>query len=182
MTPIRRLTITRTASGMPGSKSTARLMAGPLVIPCRIGRSGIVHDKREGDGATPAGTWRMGGGFFRADRVNRPNVAMGIRPLRRDDGWCDDASNFQYNRWVRLPFTGSHETMWMHEPSYDIVLVLDHNQSPRVRGRGSAIFFHLTRTSEAGSSAGTAGCIAISAADMRRLLPRLAHDCRMVIR
>jgi L,D-peptidoglycan transpeptidase YkuD (ErfK/YbiS/YcfS/YnhG family) len=161
-------------------------MAGPLVIPCRIGHSGIVHDKREGDGATPAGTWRIGGGFFRADRVNRPNVAMGIRPLRQDDGWCDDANNFQYNRWVRLPFTGSHETMWMHEPSYDIVLVLDHNQSPRVRGRGSAIFFHLTNADKNGSnprnSTGTAGCIAISPADMRRLLPRLAHDCRMVIR
>ncbi len=69
--------------------------------------------------------------------------------------------------------------MWMKEPSYDIVLVLDHNQSPRVRGRGSAIFFHLTNTR---SSTGTAGCIAISPADMRRLLPRLARDCRMVIR
>jgi len=161
-------------------------MAGSLVIPCRIGRSGIVHDKREGDGATPAGTWRIGGGFFRADRLTRPHVAMGIRPLRRDDGWCDDADNFQYNRWVRLPFAGGHETMWMDAPSYDIVLVLDHNQTPRVRGRGSAIFFHLTKTDTARNSQGnntsTAGCIAISRADMRRLLPRLAHDCRMVIR
>jgi len=179
MTPIRRLTITRTASG---SKSSARLMAGLLVIPCRIGRSGIVHDKREGDGATPAGTWRIGGGFFRADRVSRPNVAMGVRPMRQDDGWCDDADNFQYNRWVRLPFTASHETMWMDAPSYDIVLVLGHNQTPRVRGRGSAIFFHLTTADTARSSGPTAGCIAISRADMRRLLPRLAHDCQMVIR
>ena len=38
-------------------------------IPCAIGKGGIVTDKREGDGGTPIGVWRMESVHYRADRV-----------------------------------------------------------------------------------------------------------------
>ena len=45
------------------------------------------------------------------------------------------------------------------------------------RGRGSAIFFHLARP----GLTPTAGCVAIAAADMRKLAPRLARGATMRI-
>jgi L,D-peptidoglycan transpeptidase YkuD (ErfK/YbiS/YcfS/YnhG family) len=48
---------------------------------------------------------------------------------------------------------------------------MDYNIRPAIRGRGSAIFFHLA-TDDLGP---TAGCVALRPADMRRLLPRLAR-------
>ena len=32
--------------------------AGPLLLPCALGRGGRSWTKREGDGATPSGIWR----------------------------------------------------------------------------------------------------------------------------
>jgi len=161
----------------PGGRANGRLTVGTLTLPCKLGPAGIVHRKREGDGATPAGIYHLYRGFYRPDRLRRPATAIPLRPLRRDDGWCDDRSSGQYNRLVTRPFPASHEAMWMEAPIYDVVLILDHNHRPRIKGGGSAIFFHLTRT----PPAPTAGCIAISADAMRRLLPRLARDCRMII-
>jgi L,D-peptidoglycan transpeptidase YkuD (ErfK/YbiS/YcfS/YnhG family) len=79
---------------------------------------------------------------------------------------------------VRLPARARHEELARSDGLYDVVLVLDHNQRPRVRGHGSAIFFHLTRNGDDP----TAGCVAIARAQMLRLLPRLSSDCVMIIR
>lgn len=161
----------------PGGRADGRLVAGGLTIPCKLGPAGIVARKREGDGATPVGTYRLYCGFYRPDRLRRPLAAIPLRPLRQQDGWCDDPESGQYNRLVERPFPASHEAMWMEAPIYDVVLLLDHNHRPRIKGGGSAIFFHLTRT----PPKPTAGCIAIPADAMRRLLPRLARNCRIVI-
>lgn len=142
-------------------------MAGGAVFPCAIGRAGITHAKREGDGATPAGRWRLSSFYLR-----RPApVPLRWRLTRRDDVWCDDARSFLYNRPLRAPLRQSHEEMWRNDRLYDVVGVMDYNIVPRVRGRGSAIFFHLA-TEDLGP---TAGCVALRARDMRRLLPRLAR-------
>ena len=58
-----------------------------------------------------------------------------------------------------------------------VVIVTDHNQRPRVRGRGSAIFFHIARE----GFSPTQGCVAIAPAAMRRLLPRLAREVELTI-
>jgi L,D-peptidoglycan transpeptidase YkuD (ErfK/YbiS/YcfS/YnhG family) len=49
---------------------------------------------------------------------------------------------------------------------YDICLVLDWNITSRRRNRGSAIFFHLIKP----GYEPTAGCVAVSLANMRRLV------------
>lgn len=100
-----------------------------------------------------------------------------MRPLRPNDGTCDDPSGPAYNRQVRLPIRWGHERMWRDDEVYDIVIVVDHNRSPRVRGLGSAIFLHLARL----DFAPTAGCVAVSAPVMRRLLPRLSSRTALVI-
>lgn len=146
--------------------SKARLQVGHMVFSCVIGRSGRTHVKREGDGRTPIGCWVVEPGYFRADRLRRWVGNEVARPMRKSDGWCDDPSSGQYNRPVTLPLDRGHESMWRDDGAYDVVFPTDHNQRPRIRGAGSAIFLHLTRQ----GVGHTAGCVAVSAAAMQKLL------------
>jgi L,D-peptidoglycan transpeptidase YkuD (ErfK/YbiS/YcfS/YnhG family) len=149
--------------------SRGYLQSGQSFFPCVIGAAGVSRAKREGDRATPHGRFEILGGYFRADRGVRPRWLRPLMPMRDSDGWCDDPTSYLYNRPVQLPQARSCETLTMAVRSYDIVLVLDYNLSPRCLGRGSAIFFHLSTP----DWTPTAGCIAIAPSDMRKLLPRL---------
>ena len=133
--------------------------------------------KREGDGGTPAGRFRLLWAFYRPDRKRPAAGGLPMRALRRNAGWCEDPRSPCYNRPVRLPFAGVVDSMWRADNLYDLTFVLDFNFSRRRNGAGSAIFFHLARP----GLTPTAGCVAISAADMRRLAPRLSKRAAMVI-
>ena len=148
-----------------------RLVGGGVDLAATIGRSGLSALKREGDWACPRGCFLIVGGFYRPDRFgSRPRAGVPLVPLRPDDGWCDDPSDGNYNRPVRRPYPRSHEAMWRVDHAYDVVLVLDFNLRPRIRGGGSAIFFHLAHA----DGRPTAGCLAVKRADMLKLLPRLS--------
>jgi len=149
------------------------------VLPCAIGRGGIRRDKREGDGATPVGVWRIEGGYYRADRMARPATALPLIPTGPGDGWSDDSGDSAaYNGPVRLPYACSHERMRRGDTLYDLVLVLDHNRHPAVPGAGSAIFVHCWR----GPRYPTAGCLAFALADLRWIVERWTPRTRVVIR
>ncbi len=154
------------------------LQAGSLTFSCALGTKGIRSDKREGDRATPRGSFKLLKVLLRRDRGVGGPLRLQNAAIQPDDGWCDDARAPAYNRPIRLPSAVGHEKLCRDDRVYDVVIVLDHNQRPRVRGRGSAIFFHLARP----GYQPTEGCVAISAADMRRLLPRLARHVVMDIR
>jgi L,D-peptidoglycan transpeptidase YkuD (ErfK/YbiS/YcfS/YnhG family) len=156
----------------------ARLRFGMVSLPCRIGRTGITHTKREGDGATPAGVLRVVQGFWRADRRLPPRSGVPLKPIRTSDGWCDAPENRNYNRLVRLPYPASAEEMARKDHQYDVVLELDWNRSPRVRGHGSAIFLHLMKPEKTG----TAGCIALERNRIDYLLALLSKRTRIIVR
>jgi L,D-peptidoglycan transpeptidase YkuD (ErfK/YbiS/YcfS/YnhG family) len=92
-------------------------------------------------------------------------------------GWCDDVMSRLYNRPIAAGSPDRHERLWREDEIYDILLTTSHNQRPRIRGAGSAIFMHLARP---GYEA-TQGCVAISRDDMRRLLPRLSRKSAITI-
>lgn len=175
---LRRLVVTKALRTGPGMSSPGRLIAGSLVIRCALGAGGIIHRKREGDGGTPAGRFRLLSGFFRSDRIGRPQSTFSFVALHAKHGWCDNSSSSLYNKMVLLPFRQRCESLWRDDHLYDAIIILDYNMVPRCKGRGSAIFLHLA--SEKLSA--TAGCVAISQRDMRRLLPRLGRGCTMIIR
>jgi L,D-peptidoglycan transpeptidase YkuD (ErfK/YbiS/YcfS/YnhG family) len=155
----------------PGHPSQGFLQAGSLVFPCALGRGGISANKREGDGATPLAAMRILSGYFRDDHfagARRSRLAMA--PIGPDLGWCEVPDDRNYNRPVRIPYGASHERMKRDDRLYDACLVLDWNIAPRRRGRGSAIFFHLARP----GFTPTAGCVAVTARIMARLLPHLS--------
>lgn len=156
----------------PCDRQKGWLVAGPLRFRVSLGRTGITRNKREGDGATPAGRWRLVQAFARPDGFRFGANGLPVRPIRRDDGWCDDMQSPRYNRPVRLPCSASHEEMWRKDRLYDVVIETDWNRRPAIRGRGSAIFIHLRRP----DGGPTAGCIALSPRDMRILWPMLGRD------
>jgi L,D-peptidoglycan transpeptidase YkuD (ErfK/YbiS/YcfS/YnhG family) len=158
------------------SRSRGVVLAGNLVLPCILGRSGASFRKREGDGATPRGTW-----FLRRIFVRGPDRHfLGLLPRRkitRSAGWCDEPSDRNYNREVRLPYPASHEKLWRDDHLYDVFAVLSHNERPRRRFAGSAIFLHLADP----GGRPTAGCIALSRKDMLKLLPLCGPRTRLCI-
>ncbi|ADZ68596.1 L,D-transpeptidase family protein [Polymorphum gilvum] len=161
----------------PGARSRGTLWFGPLAVACALGRSGIARRKREGDGATPAGRFELVSVYYRADRGRRPVTGLPVEPIAPADGWCDDPAHPRYNRPVELPFAASHERMWRDDPLYDIVVVLDYNLFPAVRGRGSALFFHIARP----GYTPTEGCVAVTPRDMRLILARVRPGAVMEI-
>lgn len=153
------------------------LRAGNLSVPCKLGRSGRRWLKREGDGATPRGVWPMRRVLARPQTSKGLRTALPLRFMAQDDGWCDAADDRNYNRFVKLPYPASHEELWRKDQLYDVVVILGHNERPRIMGLGSAVFFHLS-----GPDGGpTAGCVAVSAADMRKVLPLCGPRTKMKI-
>lgn len=146
-------------------------------MPCALGRSGCKRLKREGDGASPSGEWPLRYAWYRPDKVPRPSTRLRLRAIAADDGWCDAPADRNYNRPVRLPYSASTETMRRTDDLYDLVVVLGHNDRPRVRGLGSAIFIHCARP----GYTPTEGCIALSKPDLLRLLRHLAPGQRVRI-
>jgi L,D-peptidoglycan transpeptidase YkuD (ErfK/YbiS/YcfS/YnhG family) len=150
------------------ASSDGRMDVGGRVIRCALGRGGVkpAADKREGDGATPAGIWPIRRVLWRPDRGPPPATAFDLRPIGRQDGWCDDPQDPAYNRQVVLPYAASAEALWLESAIYDIVVVLGHNDDPVTPGLGSAIFLHLTQP----DYAPTAGCVAIPRPELEALL------------
>jgi L,D-peptidoglycan transpeptidase YkuD (ErfK/YbiS/YcfS/YnhG family) len=161
-----------------GGRTRGLLIAGTLVVPCALGRSGIRHHKREGDGVTPAGRWRMVSVMVRPDRWPLPDTALPVSAIGPDDGWCDDPRHRAYNRPVALPFPASHERLWRDDGLYDAVIVLDYNLADPLPGHGSAIFLHIARE----NFAPTEGCVAIAPDAMRKLLARVGPETLLTIR
>ncbi len=174
-----RLVVTRLPrQGEQREFALGRVHAGQIVLRCALGRAGISHGKREGDHATPAGTFGLVCGFYRPDRILRQAWALPTTQVRPGDGWCDDPESARYNRRVALPCPASHEKLWRRDRLYDLVVVLDYNIYPRRKYRGSAIFLHCAHP----DFAPTEGCVALRYGELRRLLPRLSRKAVLVIR
>ncbi|TWI82724.1 L,D-peptidoglycan transpeptidase YkuD (ErfK/YbiS/YcfS/YnhG family) [Roseibium hamelinense] len=155
-----------TVRSFPWRPAKGCLQLGPITVPCALGRASVSRFKREGDGATPVGRFELLYGYYRPDRGLRPRTRLPLKRLSKIDGWCDDADHPRYNRPVSLPFSASHEVMWREDRLYDIVLVLNCNMYPAVKGCGSAIFFHVARE----DYRPTQGCVAVAPRDMRLIL------------
>src|SRR5687768_17576928 len=78
---------------------------------CAIGKNGITKNKKEGDGCTPAGTFPIRECWWRDDRLPLPTIAVPVRMITKNDGWCDDPKHKDYNKHVQLPIKASHENL-----------------------------------------------------------------------
>jgi L,D-peptidoglycan transpeptidase YkuD (ErfK/YbiS/YcfS/YnhG family) len=161
----------------PLCRTRGVVIFGRFQLPCALGRSGIRALKREGDGATPRGKFRVRQAFYRGDKVLRPRTGIGLRSLEPQFGWCDAPGDRNYNRFVSHPYPASAEYMWRDDELYDLVIVLGYNDEPRVQGRGSAVFMHVARA----GFRPTEGCVALRRSDLLKLMPHLKSTTRVCI-
>ena len=141
------------------------------------GKAGVVADKREGDHASPAGTFPLLRVFYRPDRLAAPATALPLTALAPGDGWCDDPGDPSYNAPVALPYPASHEKLWRDDGLYDLIVVVGYNTAPVVPGKGSAIFLHCASP----DFADTEGCIAIAREVLIALLGLLGPGSTITI-
>ena len=164
--------------------SDNKLYYQELKLPIRLGKAGSTPaaNGREGDHKTPLGRYHLRYGLYRADRLPAPPPVHSVnplifRPLRPDDGWCDDPQSPFYNRFIKRPLSASHEALWREDGAYDIIIVMSHNDGPPTAGLGSAVFIHIAQADDRQ----TLGCLALAPDDICALLPRLQRGMRIDI-
>jgi L,D-peptidoglycan transpeptidase YkuD (ErfK/YbiS/YcfS/YnhG family) len=172
----RRLSLIRVRA-RPGGRSRGVLLAGNRAIPVVIGRAGIRANKFEGDGATPRGRFRLVRLWWRTDRNKRPPTLLPVRRIEPDLAWCEDTDSRRYNRPFRRLAEEPGDRLWRDDHLYDFIIEIDHNTRPRVSRRGSAVFVHVARPERTP----TAGCVALGAAALHRLLAGLGPKTRIAI-
>jgi len=154
-----------------------RRVGGPWQA--RLGRSGLSPHKREGDGATPTGTYRLGDTVYGIEPD--PGVAGSYHRLVCGDWWDEDVRSPAYNTFqhvrcgVRPSFAGGSEALWRISPQYRYFAAIDYNAHPVVPGRGSAIFLHVSTGNP------TAGCVSLPEARLVRLLRWLRPSAAPVV-
>ncbi len=152
-------------------------VAGPY--PARLGKNGLSSNRREGDGTTPTGTYRIGSTMY-GNEAN-PGVAFRYRRLRCGDWWDADSSSPTYNSFqhvrcgVKPPFGGGSEGMWQQPRPYPFLAVIEFNTRPAVPGKGSGMFLH------AQTGGPTIGCVSLRKEQLRAVLRWLRPDDAPVI-
>lgn len=127
------------------------------------GRNGVSRFKREGDGSTPAGLFRLGCAFGSSEK---PETKMTYRKISADSYWVDDSRSRFYNTWVE----GAENVDWRsaehlgdYPGEYAYAVVIEYNTSETIPDKGSAVFLHC-------GNRPTSGCIALPEARLLQIL------------
>jgi L,D-peptidoglycan transpeptidase YkuD (ErfK/YbiS/YcfS/YnhG family) len=145
----------------------------------RLGKNGLSSNRREGDGTTPTGTYRIGSRMY--GNEPNPGVSFPYRRLRCGDWWDEDPRSPTYNSFQHVrcgtkpPFAGGSEGMWQQPRPYPYLAVVEYNMRPVVAGKGSGIFLH------AQTGGPTIGCISLRKAELRTVLRWLRPGAEPVI-
>jgi D-alanyl-D-alanine dipeptidase len=136
----------------------------------RRGTGGPV--KKEGDGKSPAGIFRLSTAFGYAAQ-GQPGWKMPYVSLTPSVECVDDARSKFYTRVLDraavTPDWSSSEQMLRPDGLYRWGVMIDHNAEPVITGAGSCIFLHIWL----GPAVGTTGCTAMAQEQLESLLGRL---------
>ena len=146
-------------------------------LKCSIGKSGIINSKKEGDLATPRGVFKLGFLYYRKDRNKSLKSKLKKRIIRKNMGWCNDSKCKKYNQEIYLPSRYGTEKLYRKDKIYDILINIKYNHFPIIKGKGSAIFLHLTNI----KYKPTKGCIAIAKDDFLKILPLINRNTKISI-
>ena len=142
-------------------KNKDTLVLDEHFLKCSIGKKGINRKKKEGDKSTPKGKFTFGKVYYRPDRIEKPRTSLPLKIIKKNMGWCDDVNSKFYNKEIKTNKKIKHEKLFRKDNSYDCLVVINFNTKNIKRGKGSAIFLHLTKNYKK-----TAGCIAVKKNDL----------------
>ncbi len=143
---------------------------------CCIGAHGITKHKKEGDKKTPKGFFNLGNLYYRKDRISKPDTKLKKIPINKKMGWCDDENNRNYNKLIKIEKKIKHEKLFKKNINYDLLIPIEYNRKKIEKGKGSAIFLHLTKNYKK-----THGCVAIKKNDMLVLIKLINRKTKIKI-
>ena len=146
-------------------------------LKCSIGKSGIKKHKKEGDLATPKGVFGLGTLYYRKDRNRYIKSKLRTKIIKKNMGWCNDIKSKKYNRPVHFPFKYGAEKLYRKDKIYDVFINIKYNYLKTKKGKGSAIFLHLTNK----KYKPTKGCLAIRKKDFLTILPLISRNTKISI-
>jgi len=144
---------------------------------CALGKGGIKQKEREGDFITPKGKFKLIKIYYRSDRIKRINSALKKIKIKKNMGWCDDVSSNYYNKQIKINKKISYEKLHRKDNVYDIIVVLNYNLNPIIRGKGSAIFLHVAKK----NYNKTQGCITLKKDELLTLISKIKKDTQIRI-
>ena len=146
---------------------------------CQVGTGGVVpkYLKKEGDKKTPSGRYKINKIFIKKKNIllNKIKTFPKIKTYYFDNNhiWCDDISSHFYNKCLKknpnqnLNF--SFEELFRDDDVYDYFIELNYNTKPIIKGKGSAIFIHISFE----NLRPTNGCITLSKKNLKFLINNL---------
>ena len=146
-------------------------------LKCAIGKSGIISSKKEGDLATPKGTFELGTFYYRKDNNKPLKCKIKKKIIKEKMGWCNDSKSKKYNQEISFPFKYGAEKLYRKDKIYDLFINIKYNFSPVIKEKGSAIYLHITD----GKYKPTEGCIAIAKKDFLKILPLINNKTKISI-
>ena len=146
-------------------------------LKCCVGKSGIKKAKKEGDLATPKGTFKLGPLYYRKDRIKLPKCKIKKKIIKKNMGWCNDSKSSRYNKEINFPYNYSAEKLYKKENTYDLILLIKYNVSPVIKKRGSAIFLHIAKK----NYQPTQGCVAISKKNFLKIITLIDNKTSIMI-
>ena len=146
-------------------------------LKCSIGKSGVTQSKKEGDLASPKGIFKLGLLYYREDRIKLLKCKIRKKIIKKNMGWSNDSRSKKYNQEIYFPFKYHAEKLYRKDNIYDIFINIKYNYCPIVKGKGSAIFLHLTTT----DYKPTSSCIAIVKKDFFKILPLINKNTKILI-
>ena len=158
-------------------KKSGYLKYKNLKFRCALGKGGIKQKEREGDFITPKGKFKLIKIYYRSDRVKKINSALKKIKIKKNMGWCDDISSNYYNKQIKINKKISHEKLHRKDNVYDIIVVLNYNLNPIIKGKGSAIFLHVAKK----NYNKTQGCIALKKNELLSLISKIKKNTQIRI-
>ena len=148
-----------------------------LKFKCALGKSGVGKKKIEGDNITPQGIYKIIKIYYRKDRIKKISSKFKLIKIKKNMGWCDDPKSNKYNQLINLPSDFNHEKLYRRDSVYDLILILNYNMNPIVKGKGSGIFIHISKK----NYKKTAGCIALKKSHLIQLVKKIERRTKIII-
>ena len=142
-------------------KNKHTLNIDDFIFKCSVGKNGRTISKKEGDKKTPKGIFKIEHLYYRKDRISLPQTNLKCIPIKSNMGWSHDIKYpKKYNKLITTKEKIKHEKLKRNDYKYDLLIPIKYNFTNTKVGKGSCIFFHLTKNYKP-----TAGCIALKKKD-----------------